>query len=162
MLRFGLEHVEVEAELDEGDLMMIGGMCTHRKREPMALDNRGDFHAFAALGEPHGLTAALGRRKGGVDEAHPFINGAFLAQRIGQLREDPSQHLPLTPLLKSAMDSFVVGIALRQELPLRPGVQNPEHRFQDGAGGDGFAAKATIRDVLFGEMVPDLLPLVMA
>jgi len=56
------------------------------------------------------------------------------------------------------MDGFVVGIAPRQERPLRRGVQNPEHRFQDSAGGDGFAARATIRDVLFGEMIPDPLP----
>lgn len=35
------------------------------------------------------------------------------------------------------MDGFVIGIALRQQVPLRAGVQNPEYGFQHRSGGDG-------------------------
>ncbi|OQW34666.1 MAG: hypothetical protein A4E19_17235 [Nitrospira sp. SG-bin1] len=60
------------------------------------------------------------------------------------------------------MHRLVVMIALRQELPLRPGVQDPEDGFSDGAGGDRFAARAIIRKVLFGKMASDPLPLIIA
>ena len=59
------------------------------------------------------------------------------------------------------MDGFVVGIALRQQVPLGSGVENPEDGFQDGAGRDRFAARAIIRDVFFRTMFPDPLPLVI-
>jgi hypothetical protein len=38
------------------------------------------------------------------------------------------------------MDRFVVGMALRQELPLSARIQNPEHGLQDRSGRDRFAA----------------------
>ena len=44
-----------------------------------------------------------------------------------------AQHLALAPLLKSAMHRFVVGIALRQQMPLCARVQNPQDGFQNGS-----------------------------
>lgn len=72
-----------------------------------------------------------------------------------------AQDLALAPLLESAMDRFVVGIALEQHVPLRAGVQNPEHRFQDVASGHRFAARASIRDVFFGKILSNPFPLIV-
>lgn len=47
-------------------------------------------------------------------------------------------------------------------MPLRAGVQKPEHRSQQRPCGDGFATGASARDVLLGEMCSNLLPLVIA
>jgi len=161
MFGLSLQHIEVETELDQGDFMMIRGMGTHGEGQAMAIHNREDLHAFAAFGQPHGLPAALGRGKRGIDEALAFINRSFVPQRIGQLRQDLAQHLALAPLLEPAMDRFVVGIALGQQMPLRAGVQNPEHRVQDLASGHQFAAWACVRNVFLGELVPNPVPLVI-
>lgn len=120
MSGLGLQHVEVEAELDQGDFMMIGRMRADREGEPMSIHNREDFHAFAAFRDAHGVPAALGRRKRGIDETLAFIDRAFVAQRVRQLGQHLAQDFLLTPLLESAMDGFVIGIALGQEVPLRP------------------------------------------
>lgn len=128
----------------------------------MPIHNRQDCQAFATFCEPHSLAAARGCCKRGVDETLPFINGTFLAQRVGQLGEDLPQHLPLTPLLESAMDRFVVRITLGQEVPLRSGVQNPEHGFQDRSGRDGCPSRTGIRNMLFGKMFANPVPLVIA
>lgn len=60
------------------------------------------------------------------------------------------------------MHRLVVGIALRQEVPLRTGVQNPQHRLQDRSGRHRLAPGATDRDVLLGKMIPNPVPLVVA
>jgi len=60
----------------------------------VTIHNREDFHAFAAFGEVHGIPA-LGCGKRGIDEARALVERAFVAQRIGQLREDLSQPLQL-------------------------------------------------------------------
>jgi len=97
----------------------------------MAIDNRQDFDAVPTFRKPHVLAPALSRGKGGVNETLALINGPFLTQRIRQLGKDLTQDLPLTPLLEPAMNGFVVGIALRQEMPLGTGIQNPKHGLQD-------------------------------
>jgi len=161
MLRFGFEHVKVETQLQQGDFMMIRRMRTDGERKPMAIHNRQDFHAFAAFGEADSLTAALRGLKGGIDETLAFVDCPFVPQRIRQLGEDVPQHLALTPLLKPAMHCFLVRIALRQEMPLGAGVQNPEHGLQDRSGRHGFAAGMAVRDVLFREVLPNSFPLVV-
>ncbi len=60
MLGLGLQHVEVDTELDQRDFMMVRGMCAGGKGEPMAIDNRQDFHVPPEFGQAHGL-AATGR-----------------------------------------------------------------------------------------------------
>jgi hypothetical protein len=94
----------------------------------MVIHNRQDCYTF---------TAALARGKRGIDETLPFIDRVFLTQRVGQLGENLAQHFTLTPLLKSAMDRLVVGVALGEQVPLCTGVQNPEDRFQHRLCGDG-------------------------
>lgn len=114
------------------------------------------------MGGNHVDTVAFGRGKRGIHEALPFIEGPVLPQRIRQLGEDFPQDLALTPLLDAAMDSFVVGIAPGEEAPLCAGVQNPEHRLQDRPCGDRSTARTTVRDVFFGEVLPNPVPLVIA
>ncbi len=60
------------------------------------------------------------------------------------------------------MDRFVVGVALREHVPLRPGVQEPQHGLQDGAGRHRFAAGAAFGDMFLGKMLPNSFPLVVA
>ena len=162
MLGFRFQHVEVETELDQGDFMMMRRMRTDREGQPVPIHNRENLHAFPAFREAHGVPAALGRRKGGIDEAFALVHHAFFPQRIGQLREDLPQHLPLAPLLESAMHRLVVGIALRQEVPLRARIQNPEHGLQDRSCGDGLPPRSRIRDMLFRKVLPNPLPLIVA
>src|SRR5689334_6238872 len=100
MFRLGLQHVEVETELDQGDFMMIRRMRTDGERESMAIHNRENLHALAALRETDRLAPAFGRGKGRIDEALPFVDHPFIAQRIGQLRKNLAQDFLLTPLLE--------------------------------------------------------------
>ena len=122
MLGLDLQHVEVETELHQRDLMMIGRVRPHREWQPMTIHNREDFHAFATAGFSDSVASAFGRGKRCIDEALAFVDRAFVAQRIGQLREDLAQHLPFASLLKSAMHRFAVGIARGQHVPLHPRV----------------------------------------
>lgn len=59
------------------------------------------------------------------------------------------------------MNGFVVGITLGQQVPLRAGIQNPEDRIQDGSRGHRFASRAAIRNVLFGEVFQNAVPLIV-
>ena len=142
--------------------MMIGRVCAHRERQPMAIHDRENLDAFAPAGRADALAAALGRGKRRIDEALALVNCAFLPQRIRQLGEDVAQPLAFAPRLESAMHRFVVGIALRQHVPLRPGVQNPQDGLQDGSGRHRFAAGATFGEVFLGKMFPNPFPVVVA
>ena len=91
-----------------------------------------------------------------------FLKGPFVTQRVGRLGENISQDRPLIPLLESARHRLVGGIALREQGPLHPGVQHPEHRVQDGSGWDRCAARTSVRDVCFRKMVPKSFPVIVA
>jgi hypothetical protein len=81
VLGLGLQHVEVEAELNQRDLMMIGRMRTHREGEAMAIHNRQDFHPLATLREAHCVAPALRRGKRRIDEALALVDA--LRRRAG-------------------------------------------------------------------------------
>lgn len=98
MFRLGLQHGEVETQLHQRDLMMMGRVRTGREGQPMAIHNREDFDAFAALREPHRVAAALGGRKCRVDEAFSLVDRAVFAQGIPQLRENVAQDFAFAPL----------------------------------------------------------------
>ncbi len=161
MLGFSLEHVEIETELDQGDFVIIRGVRADRKWQPVPIHNRENLHALPAFREAHGFPATLRGGEGGVDEALALINRAFFPQRIGQLGQDLPQHLLLTPLLEPTMDGFVIQIALGEQIPLRAGIQNPEHRFQHRPIGDGLPPRTGIRDVLFGKVFTNPLPVIV-
>lgn len=98
-IRLGLHHVEVETELDQRDLMLIGRMRTHRERQPMAIQNHQDLHAFAPAGGTDALAAAIGRGKRRINAALPLVDRLFDTQRIVELRENLAQYLAFAPLL---------------------------------------------------------------
>jgi hypothetical protein len=43
VLGLRLDHVEVEAQLHQGDFMVVRSMCADRQRQPVTIDNRHDF-----------------------------------------------------------------------------------------------------------------------
>src|SRR3954449_9991812 len=52
VLRLGLDHVEVEAELYQTHFVMVRGMCAHRNRQAVAIYNRHDFQPLPRLVGP--------------------------------------------------------------------------------------------------------------
>ena len=95
-------------------------------------------------------------------KALALVDVALLTQRIRQLRQHLAQHLALAPLLKAPMHRLVVRVALRKHVPLRAGVQNPQHRFEHFARRYRLATRATFGDVLLGKMLPNPFPLIVA
>src|SRR5690606_2742547 len=112
-----------------------------------------DCPALAPLRQTIPFPATLGRSEHRVDERLPFIDLTLLAQRVRKIGQNVAQYLFSAPLLKAAMHRFVVGIALRQHVPLRAGVQNPQHRFEHLARGYRLAAWATFGDVFLRKMI---------
>lgn len=70
----------------------------------------------------------------------------------------PAEFL-LTPSLKATMYRFVVRIRLREHMPLGSRIKDPKHGFQDTAGGNRFAPRSPVGNILLREMLADFLPL---
>src|ERR1700745_87652 len=159
ILRLGLDHVEVETELNQTHFVVVGRMRTDRERQAMAVHNRHDFQALSALRRTDLCAAALGHRKGRVDETLFFIQRAALAKLVGDVGQNLAQNLVATPGLEAPMHSFVVRIALRQHVPLRTCVENPQYRFKHMTGRDRLASRTPIGNMLLRKMLPNALPL---
>src|SRR6266540_3670989 len=127
----------------------------------MAINNRHDFHAFSAFRCPDLCPATLGHNEGCVDEAFFFVQCTSVAKLVGHIRQHATQNLIAAPSLKTSMYRFVVGIALRQHMPLRTGVENPQDCFKNATCRDGFASGTTIGNVLLRKMHPDPFPLLV-
>ena len=140
---------------------MVGRVRADRERQSMAIHNRHDFHAFSALRSSDFQPATLGHNEGCVDEAFFFVERAAVAKFVGNIRQDPAQNFVAAPSLKSPMHSFVVRIALRQHVPLRAGVENPQHCFKYATRGNLFAARPSVSNVLLRKMIPDTFPLLV-
>jgi len=128
----------------------------------MAIHDCENLHAFATAGVPDFVSAALGRGKRRIDEALALVDLTFLAQRISQLCQNLAQHLAFAPLLEPAMHRLVVGVALRPQVPLRAGVENPEHGLQDRSRRNRLAACAALWDVFLGKVLENPFPVVVA
>jgi hypothetical protein len=76
MFGFGLEHVEIETELDQGDFVMIRGVRAGREGQSVPIHNCKNLHALPTFREAHRVPAAPRGRKGGVDEALALVNRA--------------------------------------------------------------------------------------
>ena len=101
ILRLGLDHVEVEAQLDQRDLVMVRRMRAHRQRQPMAIHDRHDLHALPRLVGP------ISRRRpwqANVASMKPRASSivTLLAKLIGQILQYLAQYFLLAPLLESA------------------------------------------------------------
>lgn len=128
----------------------------------MTVHNHQDLRAFSSAGEADALTTTFGHGKRCIDEALALVNRAFFSQRNGEPCENFAQDLTSTPLPKPVMHGLVVGIALREQVPLGAGVQNPELGFQDGPGRKSVSAGAAFRNVFLRKVRPDVAPLVVA
>ena len=73
--------------------------------------------------------------------------------------KNPTQNLVAAPSLKASMHSFVVRVALRQHVPLRTCIENPQHRFQHMTGRNRLASRTPIGNMLLRKMLPNAFPL---
>lgn len=162
IIRLGFDHVEVEAQLHECDLMVVGRVRADGQRQSMPINDHHDFHAFAALGLADLIVAAFGRGKRRIDEALRFVHRSFIAKRVGQISQYGAQHFVSAPVLKATMYRLIVGITLRQHVPLRAGVQNPQCRFDDLARRDWLAAGTAIRNIFLRKVFAYPFPLLIA
>ena len=128
----------------------------------MAVDNRHDFHAFSALCGSDIRAAAFRHHERRIDEAFFFIKRAFVAKLVGDIRQHATQNLVAAPRLKAPMHRFVIRIALRQHVPLRAGVENPQHCLKHAPRRLRFASGTVVGNVLFRKMFPDPFPLLVA
>ena len=101
---------------------------------------------------------SLGRCKGRSDEALFF----FVAKLVGNIRQNLTQNVAVAPRLKPTMRGFIVRIALRQHVPLRPCVENPQDCFEYAPRRNRFASRTTIGNALLREMLQDALPVLVA
>src|SRR5271166_494841 len=124
----------------------------------MAIHNCHDFHAFSALCGSDLCPAAFRHNEGSVNEAFFFIECTSVAKFVGNIRQHSTQNFIAAPSLKAPMYGFVVRIALRQHVPLRTGVENPQHRFKDTTRGNRLSTRTPIRNVFFRKMIPDAFP----
>ena len=138
---------------------MVRRMRTDRERQSMAIHNRHDFHAFSALRCSNFRPATFGHDERRIDEAFFFIQRAFVAKLVGDVGQNPTQNLVAAPSLKAPMHGFVVRIALRQHVPLRTCVENPQYRFQHMTSRDRLASSTPIGNMLLRKMLPNALPL---
>ena len=147
----GFDHVEIEAQLNQAYFVMVRCMRTDRERQTMTIYNRHDFQAFSSFRRADVRATALRHCKGRVDKALFFVQHPTRAKFVGDVSQDSAQNLALTPSLKPAMHRFVIRITLRQHVPLRPGVQNPQRRFKDFPRRNRLPTRAPLRNVLFRE-----------
>jgi len=60
------------------------------------------------------------------------------------------------------MNRFVVRVTLRQHVPLGTRIEDPQDGFENLAGRDGPASRATGWNVLLRKVLPDTLPMLVA
>src|SRR6266487_3713372 len=140
---------------------MVRRVRADRERQSMAIDNRHDFHAFSALRSSDFQPATLGHNEGCVDEAFFFVQYASIAKLVGNIRQHATQNLIAAPSLKAPMHNFVVRVALRQHVPLRARVENPQYRFKHTTRRNRFAPRTSIANILLRKMIPDAFPLLV-
>src|SRR6516225_2896743 len=140
---------------------MVRRVRADRERQSMAIDNRHDFHAFSALRSSDFQPATLGHDEGCVDEAFFFVQYASIAKLVGNIRQRATQNLIAAPSLKAPMHGFVVRVALRQHVPLRACVENPQDCFEHTTRWSRFAPRTSIGNILLRKMIPDAFPLLV-
>ena len=140
--------------------VMVRRVRADRKRQSMAIHNRHDFHAFSAL-RSSDFQPATCHNEGCVDEAFFFVQCASIAKLVGNIRQHATQNLIAAPSLKAPMHSFVVRVALRQHVPLRACVENPQDRFKHTTRRSRFAPRTSIRNILLRKVIPDAFPLLV-
>ena len=120
------------------------------------------FTPFPRRVGPISSPPPLAEAKRGVDEAFRLIDLAFLTQRVRKIGEHLAQGFFSAPLLEAPMNGFVVRVALRQHVPLCPGVEYPQRGFQDAACWNGFATGTSVRNIFLRKVLADSFPLLIA
>src|SRR5579883_89555 len=159
--RLSLDHVEVEAKLNQAYLMVVGGMRANRERQSVTVDYRHDFQAFSTSGGSDLSPASFGHRKRRVDEAFPFIQRAVVAKLVSDICQNVPQYLVAAPGLKTSMHRLVVRIALRKHMPLRSRVEDPQDRFQHSTGRNRLTPWTIVSNMLLRKVLPDTFPLLV-
>jgi len=162
VLGFRLDHAVIEAQLHQGNFMVIRRVRADRRRQSMTINNCHDFHILAMLRRTDLVVTTLYRGKGGVAKGFRFVTRTFIPQCVGKIGQCSTQHFAAAPVLKAAMQRFVVRVALGQHVPLRTGIENPEDGFENLASGCRLAARTTGRNMLLRKLFPDALPLLVA
>jgi hypothetical protein len=107
-------------------------------------------------------STALGKGERGVDEAFPLVDHPFVPQCIGQVCQDIAQHVLMAPVLKAPMHGLVVGKRRRKPVPLRAGVEDPQHRIEDRARRHRLTTRTIVRVMLLRKMFPNPIPVLIA
>ena len=128
----------------------------------MAIHYRHDFHAFSTLGWTDFRASALGHRKGRVDELSSSSSTPLSRSSLATSVRTSTQNFAVAPRLKPTMHGFVVRIALRQHVPLRASVENPQDCFEHAPRRNRFASGPTIGNVFLRKMIPNALPMLVA
>src|SRR5262249_13231590 len=84
-----------------------------------------------------------------------------ITKLVGNIRQHPTQNLIAAPSLKPSMHSFVVRVALRQHVPLRACVENPQYRFEHTTRRNRLSPRTSIANILLRKMIPDAFPLLV-
>ena len=84
---------------------------------------------------------------------------AVFTQRIGQVGEYAAQYFACAPLLKASMHRLMVGVALRQQVPLGTGGEHPKHRVEHFARRYRLASRPILRNSLPPEGAPGFDPI---
>ena len=84
---------------------------------------------------------------------------AVFTQRIGQVGEYAAQYFACAPLLKASMHRLTVGVALRQQVPLGTGGENPKRRVEHFARRYRLASRPILRNSFLRKVLPDSIPL---
>lgn len=79
----------------------------------------------------------------------------LVSKCLGQIDQHPAQDFDATPLLKAPMHGFIVGIALREHVPLCVGIENAQHRIEDPAGRHRCAAPQARSEMSLRKMLTD-------
>src|SRR5450756_1823402 len=86
---------------------------------------------------------------------------AVFTQRIGQVGDYAAQYFACAPLLKASMHRLTVGVALRQQVPLGTGGENPKRRVEHSARRYRLASRPILRNSFLRKVLPDSIPLLI-
>src|SRR5262249_54229846 len=86
---------------------------------------------------------------------------AILIEHRNAFTQPRAHTLERTPSLKAPMHGFVVRVPLRQHVPLRACVENPQDCFEHTTRWSRFAPRTSIGNSLLRKMIPDTFPLLV-
>ena len=161
ILGLGLNHVEVEAQLYQRDLMMIGRVRTHRERQSVAIHDRDDLDAFATPRRANFLATALGRGKlASMKHSRSSISPPRAA--YWPARQNVPQYLASRTTAESDDAPFCRWDSTAAACAIARRCSESTARPQDFACWHRPTARAICRNVFLGEMLPNPFPLIIA